>query len=112
MFVTYSVDIAVTIRVVYQTLSVFLQTFVLPGKSVSAVSFVRCRVLTVRVQLKKFGAKKGAWAVVTGATDGIGKEFALQLAKAGFNVFLVARNTSLLSSVGAEIGEYFDDAPN
>ncbi|KAJ2931300.1 hypothetical protein H1R20_g5822, partial [Candolleomyces eurysporus] len=78
------------IRVVYQTLSVFLQTFVLPGKS-----------------LKKFGAKQGAWAVVTGATDGIGKEFALQLAKGGFNVFLVARNTALLTSVGAEIEEKY-----
>ncbi|KAF6760181.1 3-ketoacyl-CoA reductase [Ephemerocybe angulata] len=78
------------IRFVYQTLSVLLQTFVLPGTS-----------------LKKFGAKKGAWAVVTGATDGIGKEFAGQLAKAGFNVLLVARNTALLSSVGEEIQQKY-----
>lgn len=56
-------------------------------------------------QLKKFGAKKGAWAVVTGATDGIGKEFAVQLAKAGFNTYLVARNTVLLSSTAEELGE-------
>ncbi|KAJ7640422.1 3-ketoacyl-CoA reductase [Mycena polygramma] len=73
-------------RFAYQTLSVLLQTFVLPGTS-----------------LKKFGAKKGAWAVVTGASDGIGKEFALQLAGRGFNVLLVARNTSLLNAVGEEI---------
>lgn len=55
------------------------------------------------LQLKIFGAKKDAWAVVTGASDGIGKEFALQLAGRGFNVLLVARTTSLLNAVGEEI---------
>jgi len=55
-------------------------------------------------QLTRFGARKGAWAVVTGATDGIGKEFALQLAKSGFNIILVARNKDLLSQSAAEIG--------
>ncbi|KAF9453965.1 hypothetical protein P691DRAFT_790378 [Macrolepiota fuliginosa MF-IS2] len=73
-------------RLLYQTLSVLLQTFVLPGQSLS-----------------KFGAKKGAWAVVTGSTDGIGKEFALQLGKAGFNVLLVARNVQLLKETAQEI---------
>ena len=57
-------------------------------------------------QLSKFGSKKGAWAVVTGSTDGIGKEFALQLGKAGFNVFLVARNDELLKNTAEEIGTY------
>ena len=78
------------LRVIYQSLSVLLQTLVLPG-----------------VSLKKFGAKKGAWAIVTGATDGIGKEFALQLGKAGFNVLLVARNQSLLTSVAGEIEQKY-----
>lgn len=55
-------------------------------------------------QLKRYGAKQGAWAVVTGATDGIGKEFALQLARAGFNILLVARNKNLLSTTADEIG--------
>lgn len=41
---------------------------------------------------------------MTGASDGIGKEFALQLARAGFNVLLVARNAALLNALGAEIG--------
>ncbi|TFK44454.1 3-ketoacyl-CoA reductase [Crucibulum laeve] len=77
-------------RVIYQTLTVLLQTFVLPGTN-----------------LKRFGAKKGAWAVVTGSTDGIGKEFSFQLAKAGFNVFLVARNKDLLASTAAEIEQKY-----
>jgi 17beta-estradiol 17-dehydrogenase / very-long-chain 3-oxoacyl-CoA reductase len=57
--------------------------------------------------LSKFGAKKGAWAVVTGSTDGIGKEFARQLGKGGFNVLLVARNAELLNATAQEIGAWF-----
>ncbi|KAM6495250.1 3-ketoacyl-CoA reductase [Amanita muscaria] len=71
---------------IFRLTSVLLQTFVLPG-----------------TDLKMFGARQGAWAVVTGASDGIGKEFSLQLAKAGFNIFLVARNKSKLESVASEI---------
>ncbi|KAE8222583.1 hypothetical protein CF319_g4246 [Tilletia indica] len=60
------------------------------------------------IPLDSFGAKKklpgnGAWAVVTGATDGIGREFALQLAKAGFNIFLASRSAEKLGKVAAEI---------
>lgn len=40
---------------------------------------------------------------MTGATDGIGREFALQLAKKGFNILLVSRNPEKLGSVAAEI---------
>lgn len=42
--------------------------------------------------------------VVTGATDGIGKEFAFQLAKAGFNILLVSRAETKLNAVAEEIG--------
>lgn len=45
--------------------------------------------------------------VVTGASDGIGKEFAVQLAATGFNILLVARNEAALSSLAAEIGAFF-----
>ncbi|KAG6371821.1 hypothetical protein JVT61DRAFT_9183 [Boletus reticuloceps] len=73
-------------RFLLKTLLVLAQTFVLPGKN-----------------LKMFGATEGAWAVITGASDGIGKEFALQLAAAGFNILLVARNEVALTAVAAEI---------
>jgi 17beta-estradiol 17-dehydrogenase / very-long-chain 3-oxoacyl-CoA reductase len=43
--------------------------------------------------------------VITGATDGIGKEFALQLAKKKFNVFLISRTASKLEAVAEEIGK-------
>ena len=47
--------------------------------------------------------------VITGASDGIGKEFALQLAAAGFNILLVARNEAALTAVAAEIGAFIID---
>lgn len=41
--------------------------------------------------------------MVTGSSDGIGREFALQLAKAGFNILLVARNREMLATLAEEI---------
>lgn len=51
----------------------------------------------------KYGAKKGKWAVITGASDGIGKEYALQLAAKGLNVVLVSRTASKLETLADEI---------
>lgn len=45
--------------------------------------------------------------VVTGATDGIGKSYAKQLAKQGLNIILVSRTQAKLESVAAEIGKHF-----
>uniref|UniRef100_A0A914CI72 Uncharacterized protein n=1 Tax=Acrobeloides nanus TaxID=290746 RepID=A0A914CI72_9BILA len=45
------------------------------------------------------------WAVVTGSTDGIGKSYATELAKKGFNVVLISRDQSKLENVKAEIQE-------
>jgi 17beta-estradiol 17-dehydrogenase / very-long-chain 3-oxoacyl-CoA reductase len=50
--------------------------------------------------------------VVTGASDGIGREFAVQLAKAGFNVVLAARNQAKLDAVVDEIGARRTLPPN
>ncbi|KAI0045061.1 3-ketoacyl-CoA reductase [Auriscalpium vulgare] len=69
----------------------------------SWTSFLFRTFLRPGTRLAKFGAKKGAWAVVTGASDGIGREFALQLAQAGFNVLLAARNPEKLDAVAQEI---------
>lgn len=45
--------------------------------------------------------------VITGATDGIGKSYARQLAKQGLNVILVSRTQSKLENVAAEIGKQY-----
>ncbi|XP_062110535.1 very-long-chain 3-oxoacyl-CoA reductase 1-like [Humulus lupulus] len=45
----------------------------------------------------------GSWAVVTGATDGIGKALAFELASKGLNLVLVGRNPSKLEATSMEI---------
>ena len=51
-----------------------------------------------------FGGDNGEWAVVTGASEGIGKNYAIELAKLGFNVKLVSRSKEKLDAVADEIG--------
>lgn len=41
--------------------------------------------------------KYGKWALITGASSGIGKEYANEIARAGFNVIAVARNENNLN---------------
>lgn len=55
------------------------------------------------IDKKKFGP----WAIVTGASSGIGKEFAKQIASNGINIVLVARRLSLLKQVGDELTKKF-----
>jgi NADP-dependent 3-hydroxy acid dehydrogenase YdfG len=47
--------------------------------------------------------------VVTGSTDGIGKAYAVELAKRGVNIVLISRTQQKLDVVAAEIGMYFQD---
>ncbi len=54
----------------------------------------------MRAQIDK--RRFGPWAVITGASSGIGKEFARQIAASGVHVALVGRREPLLRTVGAE----------
>src|SRR6202140_4265749 len=49
----------------------------------------------------------GPWALVTGASSGIGEEFARQIAASGINVVLVARRDALLAELGPAISQEF-----
>ena len=49
----------------------------------------------------------GPWAVVTGASDGIGKELATQLAEAGLHLVLVARRGDILEALAADCRDRF-----
>ena len=54
------------------------------------------------MQLSKL-SKKGSWALITGASDGIGKEYALQLSAKGYNTILVSRTKSKLDALSSQI---------
>jgi uncharacterized protein len=58
----------------------------------------RSKEMRAALDRKRFGP----WALVTGASSGIGKEFARQIAASGIHVALVGRREPLLRTVGAE----------
>src|SRR5712692_9942402 len=64
----------------------------------------RSKKMKVALDKKRFGP----WALVTGASSGIGKEFARQIAASGINIVLVARRENLLNEVGVEFSKRYD----
>src|SRR5271154_5117373 len=59
--------------------------------------------MTATIDRERFGP----WALVTGASSGIGKEFARQIAASGINIVLVARREDLLKKVGVEFSKRY-----
>jgi len=55
------------------------------------------------VDFKKFGN----WAVITGATDGIGREYARKFAKKGLNIVIISRSQIKLQKTAEEIEREF-----
>ncbi len=54
-----------------------------------------------------FSDKYGSWAIITGASSGIGVEFAHQIAANGLNVVLVARRKELLDNLATLLVEKY-----
>lgn len=52
-------------------------------------------------------ATQGKWALVTGATDGLGKAYAKALANKGLDVILVSRSIERLKEAASEIKQTY-----
>ncbi|KAL8871766.1 MAG: hypothetical protein Q9174_002475 [Haloplaca sp. 1 TL-2023] len=70
---------------IYSLVRLVFSLFILPG-----------------VPLRSFGPPS-SWAIITGASDGLGKEFALNLSRAPFNLLLISRTQSKLDTLASEI---------
>lgn len=57
--------------------------------------------------MSRLADRYGPWAVITGASAGIGAEFALRVAESGVNVVLVARRRQRLEELAAAIEDMY-----
>lgn len=64
------------------------------------------RSLSLRNQ-ERIRNRYGPWVVVTGASSGIGREFARQCAAAGLNLVLIARRAEALHALAAEMRDRY-----
>ena len=74
------------------------------GLFLKKLTYELYKIIQIQVPInyiERYG--KNSWALVTGASDGIGREFCLKLARQGFNIILIARSKSKLEAVAAEL---------
>jgi 17beta-estradiol 17-dehydrogenase / very-long-chain 3-oxoacyl-CoA reductase len=69
----------------------------------SVFSFLWNSILAPAMGLGVDFRKMGKWALVTGATDGIGLAYSKQLAEMGLNIVLISRTKDRLESVARQI---------
>jgi short-subunit dehydrogenase len=55
-----------------------------------------------------FAGRYGSWALIAGASEGIGAQYAEQLAARGLNLVLVARRAELLQSLASELSQKYN----
>jgi len=71
------------------------------GRIVYETFFYRCDLAQFQPPTR------GGWALVTGATAGIGRGFAAELAARGWNLLLVSRSEEKLAALKAELADQF-----
>ena len=78
---------------------------------VACTSAVTARITHTNSKINSNNMKRykddDTWAVVTGATDGVGLCFANNLAKEGFNILLISRTLPKLQAVSREMSEKY-----
>lgn len=76
-----------------------------------ATQFLRFLHLHIRSSsLLNYRRSANTWALVTGASDGIGLAFVKELAHKGFNVVLHGRNPDKLEKLKKKLSDEFPDA--
>ncbi|KAG5513991.1 hypothetical protein PMAC_000613 [Pneumocystis sp. 'macacae'] len=94
---------------IFEEASVFLRLISLVGFLYLFAFFWSLKRLVYEIffakglKLEKFQTKSGAWAIITGASEGIGREFSLQLSERGFNVVIISRSKDKLKSLSQKI---------
>jgi uncharacterized protein len=59
------------------------------------------------MNLKEKISKYGKWSLITGGSDGIGRDFSRQLASLGQNIIIVGRNENKLKNIKTEIEKQY-----
>ncbi len=91
----------------FQTVFSWIQYLVLAYVATKAIQTLQYYLLYF-TDLSEYKPKSGKpWALVTGASDGIGKGFAGELCRRGFNVIIHGRNEKKLQGVKAELEKEF-----
>lgn len=78
---------------------VALGTILVVRFALTTIEGIYARLIRSGKNLKKYGS----WALVTGATDGIGKAMAFEMAKKGINILLVSRTKEKLIETKDEL---------
>jgi short-subunit dehydrogenase len=60
------------------------------------------------VDKASFAARYGSWAIVAGASEGLGAGYAQELASRGLNLILIARRYELLQSLASELSTKYN----
>ena len=76
----------------------------LAHSAVTSIGAIAKYFLVPRRNLKaRYG--EGSWALITGSSDGIGKQYCYELAREGFNIILMGRDKQKTEGVAKEVAE-------